>query len=61
MNWLNNSNGPYGIEIWGWCGVFIIVLFVGCWTVSMGVYRWKRIEEAGFGRSPPTGPSSSSQ
>ncbi len=52
MNWLNNSNGPYGIEIWGWCGIVIIGLFVGCWVTSIGVYRWKRIEEVGFGRSP---------
>ena len=51
MNWLNNSNGPDGIEIWGWCGILIIVLFVGCWMISMSVYRWKHIEEVGFGRS----------
>jgi len=52
MNWLNNSNGPDGIEIWGWCGILIIGLFVGCWLISIGVYRWKRIDIVGFGRSP---------
>jgi nickel/cobalt transporter (NiCoT) family protein len=52
MNWLNNSNGPYGIEIWGWCGIVIIVLFVGCWLVSIAVYHWMRFEEVGFGRPP---------
>ncbi|HTW55292.1 MAG TPA: HoxN/HupN/NixA family nickel/cobalt transporter [Thermoplasmata archaeon] len=52
MNWLSTSNGPAGIEIWGWCGILIIVLFVGCWLVSIAVYRWKRIEEVGFGRPP---------
>ncbi len=55
MNWLNNSNGPYGIEIWGWCGIIIILLFVGSWAVSIAIYRWKRIEEIGF-RPPPAPP-----
>jgi len=61
MNWLNNSSGPDGIEIWGWCGILIIALFVGCWTVSMAVYRWKHIEEVGFGRSPSPAGSASSE
>ena len=52
MNWLNNSNGPYGIEIWGWCGILIIVLFVSSWIVSIAIYRWKHIEEIGLGRPP---------
>jgi nickel/cobalt transporter (NiCoT) family protein len=52
MNWLNNSNGPYGIEIWGWCGIIIIALFVGCWAISIAIYRWKRIEDVGFARPP---------
>lgn len=51
MNWLNNSNGPYGIEIWGWCGIAIIVLFAGSWMTSIAVYRWKHIDMVGFGRS----------
>jgi nickel/cobalt transporter (NiCoT) family protein len=55
MNWLNNSNGPYGIEIWGWCGIVIIGLFVGCWLISIAIYRWKRIEEVGF--APPAAPA----
>jgi nickel/cobalt transporter (NiCoT) family protein len=53
MNWLNNSNGPYGIEIWGWCGIVIVALFVVCWIASIAVYRWKRLEETGFGVAPP--------
>ncbi len=52
MNWLNNSNGPYGIEIWGWCGIVIIALFVGSWVVSIAIYRWMHIEEVGFGKPP---------
>ncbi len=52
MNWLNNSNGPYGIEIWGWCGIVIIALFVGSWVVSIAIYHWKHIEEVGFGKPP---------
>ncbi|HXW67395.1 MAG TPA: HoxN/HupN/NixA family nickel/cobalt transporter [Thermoplasmata archaeon] len=53
MNWLNNSNGPGDIEIWGWCGILIIALFCGCWAVSIAIYRWKHIEDVGFGK-PPT-------
>ena len=53
MNWLNNSNGPGDIEIWGWCGIIIIALFLGCWAVSIAIYRWKHIEEVGFGKRPP--------
>ena len=59
MNWLNNSNGPDGIEIWGWCGIVIIVLFAGSWLVSIAIYRWKHIEEGGFAGPPSlsgTGP-----
>jgi nickel/cobalt transporter (NiCoT) family protein len=52
MNWLNTANGPGDIEVWGWCGIIIIALFVGCWAVSIAIYRWKHIEEAGF--APPT-------
>ncbi len=52
MNWLNNANGPDGIEIWGWCGIVIILLFVASWGVSIAIYRWKRIEEVGFVRPP---------
>ncbi len=58
MNWLNDSTGPYGIEIWGWCGIVIIALFAGSWAVSIAVYRWKRIEQVGFGPAPPpSGPT----
>jgi nickel/cobalt transporter (NiCoT) family protein len=48
MNWLNNANGPGDIEVWGWCGIIIIALFVGCWLVSMAIYRWKHLEDVGF-------------
>jgi nickel/cobalt transporter (NiCoT) family protein len=56
MNWLNNSNGPYGIEIWGWCGILIIALFGASWAVSIAIYRLKGYEERGFGVSPPEEP-----
>jgi nickel/cobalt transporter (NiCoT) family protein len=60
LNWLNDSNGPAGIEIWGWCGIIIIALFVGCWAVSIAVYRWKRIEQEGLAKPPgPTEPARS--
>ncbi len=49
MNWLNGAEGPYGIEIWGWVGIGIVCLFIGCWIIAMAVYRWKRYEEVGFG------------
>jgi nickel/cobalt transporter (NiCoT) family protein len=52
MNWLNNANGPGDIEVWGWCGIIIIALFVGCWLVSMAIYRWKHLEDVGF--APPS-------
>ena len=52
MNWLNNSEGPYGIEIWGWCGIIIVLLFLGSWAISIAVYRWKRFEDVGFGKPP---------
>ncbi len=56
MNWLNNSEGPYGIEIWGWCGIIIVLLFLGSWAVSIAVYRWRRFEDVGFGKPPsPSG------
>ena len=57
MNWLNNANGPDGIEIWGWCGIVIILLFVASWGVSIAIYRWKRIEQVGFGGPPPPEPA----
>jgi nickel/cobalt transporter (NiCoT) family protein len=53
MNWLNNSSGPGNIEIWGWCGIIIIALFVICWAVSIAIYKWKRYEEVGFAPAPP--------
>ncbi len=52
MNWLNNSNGPYGIEIWGWCGILIIALFGVSWLVSIVIYRLKGYEDLGFGTDP---------
>ena len=59
MNWLNNSSGPDGIEIWGWCGIIIILLFVGSWIVSIAIYRWKHLEEVGFAKPPLTSDTTS--
>jgi len=53
MNWLNNANGPYGIDIWGYVGIGIVALFIVCWLIAMAIYRWKRYEEIGF---RPAGP-----
>lgn len=53
MNWLNGAPGPDGIEIWGWVGIGIVTLFIGCWLVAMAIYRINRYEEMGFGPGPP--------
>ena len=58
MNWLNNSAGPYGIDVWGYVGIGIVFLFIGCWLVAMLIYKLKRYEEIGFGpgdQDPGTG------
>ena len=55
MNWLNNAGGPYGIDVWGYVGIAIVLLFIGCWLIAMAIYRWKRYEEIGFGPTPPVG------
>jgi len=54
MNWINNSGGPGGIEIWGWIGIGIVGLFIVTWLVAMFVYRLKRYEEIGFGPAEPS-------
>ena len=57
MNWLNNAAGPAGIDIWGYVGIGIVVLFIGCWLVAMLIYKLMRFEEVGLGPSaeePPT-------
>ena len=51
MNWLNNAAGPYGIDVWGYVGIGIVLLFIGCWLIAMLVYRLKHYEEIGF--APP--------
>ncbi len=51
MNWLNNAAGPYGIDVWGYVGIGIVFLFIGCWLIAMLVYRLKHYEEIGF--APP--------
>jgi nickel/cobalt transporter (NiCoT) family protein len=56
MDWLNNASGPYGLDVWGYVGVGIVALFIGCWIVAMAIYRWKRFEETGFG--PASAPGS---
>jgi nickel/cobalt transporter (NiCoT) family protein len=52
MNWLNNASGPYGIDVWGYVGIGIVVLFIGTWLIAMLIYKLKRYEEIGFGRPP---------
>jgi nickel/cobalt transporter (NiCoT) family protein len=52
MNWLNNAAGPYGIDIWGYIGIGIVVLFIGTWLTAMLIYRLKGYEEKGFGQKP---------
>jgi nickel/cobalt transporter (NiCoT) family protein len=53
MNWLTNAQGPSGIDVWGWVGVGIVSLFLGCWLVAILIYRWKGYETRGFGPRPP--------
>ncbi|HXY47116.1 MAG TPA: HoxN/HupN/NixA family nickel/cobalt transporter [Thermoplasmata archaeon] len=53
MNWLNNAAGPYGIDVWGYVGIGIVLLFIGCWLVAMLVYKLMHYEEIGF--APPAG------
>ncbi len=58
MNWLNGGVGPAGIDIWGYVGIAVVALFIGCWLVSMAVYRWKGYKTTGFGAGgPPPLPS----
>jgi len=38
-------------------GVAIVVVFLGSWGIAMGIYRYNRYEEIGFGPAPPTAPS----
>jgi high-affinity nickel-transport protein len=52
MNWLSNASGAYGIDVWGYVGIGIVLLFLGCWLVAMLIYKLKRYEEVGFGPSP---------
>ena len=52
MNWLNNAAGPYGIDVWGYVGIGIVFLFIGCWLVAMLIYKLKRYEEVGFAPPP---------
>ena len=53
MDWLNNSSGPYGIDVWGYIGIGIVFLFVGTWLVAMMIYKVKHYERIGFGLKPP--------
>jgi|HubBroStandDraft_1064217.scaffolds.fasta_scaffold07446_4 nickel/cobalt transporter (NiCoT) family protein len=52
MNWLSNASGAYGIDVWGYVGIGIVLLFLGCWLIAMLIYKLKRYEEVGFGPSP---------
>jgi nickel/cobalt transporter (NiCoT) family protein len=53
MNWLNGGVGPGNVDIWGYVGIGIVALFIGCWLVAMLIYRWKGYESKGFGPAPP--------
>ncbi|MFZ0699114.1 MAG: HoxN/HupN/NixA family nickel/cobalt transporter [Thermoplasmata archaeon] len=52
MNWLNNAAGPYGIDVWGYVGIGIVLLFVGTWLIAMLIYKLKRYEDLGFALPP---------
>ncbi|MGA7649663.1 MAG: HoxN/HupN/NixA family nickel/cobalt transporter [Thermoplasmata archaeon] len=52
MDWLNNAAGPYGIDVWGYIGIGIVVLFIGTWLIAMLIYKLKRYEEIGFALPP---------
>ena len=54
LNWLNAGVGPDSIDIWGYVGIAVVALFLGCWLVAMAIYRYKRYEEIGFGPTPPS-------
>ncbi len=53
--------GPF----WAWLdglsfealGVGIVLLFLACWGVAMGIYRYRHYEKIGFGPSPPAPPA----
>lgn len=60
LGWLNGGVGPGAIDIWGYVGIAVVALFLGCWLVAMAIYRWKRYEEVGFGSSPGASPPSPS-
>jgi nickel/cobalt transporter (NiCoT) family protein len=55
MNWLNGAEGPLGLEIWGWVGIGIVALFIGCFLLAWLIYRLKGYEDTGFAPGPPTG------
>jgi len=52
MNWLNNAAGPYGIDVWGYVGIGIVLLFIGCWLVAMLIYKLMHYEDIGFAPPP---------
>lgn len=37
-------------------GIAVVGLFLGCWGVAIGIYRWKRYEDIGFEDPPPPSP-----
>jgi nickel/cobalt transporter (NiCoT) family protein len=56
VGWLNGGVGTANFDIWGYVGIAIVVLFLGCWLVAIAIYRWRRYEEVGFGPAPPPAP-----
>jgi nickel/cobalt transporter (NiCoT) family protein len=59
MQWLNAGVGPASIDVWGYVGIAIVALFIGCWLIAMLIYRWKGYETKGFADkgSPPLPPN----
>jgi high-affinity nickel-transport protein len=53
LNWIDAGVGPGSLDIWGYVGVAIVALFIGCWLIALAIYRWKRFEEVGFAASAP--------
>ena len=56
LNWLNAGVGPGSIDIWGYVGIAVVALFLGCWLVAIAIYRYKHYEEVGFGPPRPVRP-----
>ena len=38
-------------------GIGVVLLFLGCWAIALGIYRWKGYEKLAFSAPPPPGGS----